>query len=92
MRISGITAVSILGPPSHCSPPPFIRNAEAAHRHSAKIGENVLYACDHGFYKAGGDSRLSCHLSGGYKALWNGARVQCVKAIVKGKITVSLKI
>ena len=85
--IKFIKAISSLGPATHCTPPPNISNAEAAHRHSAKIGENVLYACKDGFYKIGGDSRLSCHLSKNYAAIWSGTRAQCVEAImVKGKI------
>ena len=84
-------AVSILGPATHCNPSPFIRNAQAAHYHNATIGENVLYACNDGFNKAGGDSRLTCQLSRNYTGIWNGKRLQCDKAIVKGKRVVQHK-
>ena len=75
----------ILGPSTLCNSPPNISNAQAAHDHNATLGETVLYACDDGFYKAGGDSRLSCHLSKDYKALWSGTKLQCVKNAVKGE-------
>ena len=75
----------ILGPATHCNSPPNVSNAQAAHYHNATLGETVLYACDNGFKRAGGDSRLSCHLSRKYTARWNGTRLKCVKDVVKGE-------
>ena len=75
----------IPGPSTHCNSPPNISNAQAGHHHNVPIGETVLYACDNGFKRASGDSRLSCHLSTDYAAIWSGTRLQCVKDVVRGK-------
>ena len=85
MLHTNFSQVFILGPSTHCNSPPNISNAQAAHYHNATFGETVLYACDDGFKKAGGDSRLNCQLSKNYAAIWSGARLQCVKDTVKSE-------
>ena len=85
LQQTSVHQMFILGPSTHCRPPPNVSNAQAGHHHNVAIGETVLYACNDGFNKAGGDSRLTCQLSRNYTGIWNGKRLQCEKAIAKGK-------
>ena len=63
MRITGphtniLNIQTALSPVQLCFPPPTITNAVSESQGNNSVGAKVLYACEEGFYKIGGDTHL----------------------------------
>ncbi|XP_067941533.1 protogenin-like [Watersipora subatra] len=75
--IAGMTSITV--PSAFCEPPPIIANAIVGNSSKAKVGQEVLYACDDGYQRTSGNYQLTCTITKSYETLWTGEHPNCSK-------------